>query len=126
MKKHIAFLVLFSLLGTLSWAQGTRSALFDVRKSQQELEIMKGILSTTLSFISQNMQTASTPENASAGVYARVLTGWRYSNINGFYLAGQGAVFVIPSSGFRFGNFEIRVGGVPVNPYATLLASEGY
>ncbi len=105
MKKYIAVAVFLSFLSTLSWAQGTRPELFDVRKSQQELEIMKGILSTTLSFMAQNMQTANAPENIRTGGYARNLSGYRHTNISGFYLAGQGAVFVIPSSGWRLGAY---------------------
>ena len=56
MKKHLATILVLTCLGAFSFAQGTKTALFDVTKSQQELEIMKGILGTTLSFVAQNVQ----------------------------------------------------------------------
>ncbi len=87
MKRYIAAIAILLLLGAFSWGQGTREP-FDVKKSTEELEIMKGILNTTLSFIAQNA-----PKTASRG---------RFSNQSAFYLAGQGAVFVISTSELRF------------------------
>ena len=48
---------------------------------------MKGILSTTISYVGQNQQKDA----------------WRLntSNMSAYYLVGQGAVFVIPTSVFR-------------------------
>jgi hypothetical protein len=104
MKKYMATTLVFLCLGSFSWAQGAKATLFDAVKSQQELEIMKQILGTTLSFVAQNMQKqqASTRTvNTPFGPYS-VRDPWRYSNMNAFYLYGQGAVFVIPTSNLRF------------------------
>ncbi len=87
MKKQFAGMLMFIGAATLCWAQGTKTP-FDLRKAQEELAIMKGILGTALSFAAQD----SAP---------RASSSWRFSNINAFYLAGQGAVFVIPRSGLR-------------------------
>lgn len=111
MKKLIASFLILICLGAFSWAQGTKTELFDTKKAQEELEIMKGILSTTLSFVTQSMQqpkpstgrgVVSTPFGGAAvgGTY-----GWRTSNMNAFYLYGQGAVFMIPTSGLRVLNY---------------------
>lgn len=57
---------------------------------QQELQVMKSILSTTLSFVAQSEQAAGTAlGTAQAG---RVGVG----RIDALYLKGQGAVFMIP------------------------------
>ena len=113
MKKYFAGILIFTCLGSFSWsaAQGAKADLFDVLKSQQELEIMKGILSTTLSFVAQSLQKQSTAQAGTRGtttpfgsvsVYS---SGLRFSNMNAFYLYGQGAVFVIPSSTLRSSSF---------------------
>jgi hypothetical protein len=86
MKRHITGIILMLFLGTFSWGQATKES-FDTKKSREELEIMRGILKTTLTFVAQN-----SPDKSSR---------WRFSNLNAFYLAGQGAVFVIPTSGYR-------------------------
>jgi hypothetical protein len=92
MKKYLAgFFIIFSL-GTFTKAQETKAP-FDVKTSQEELEIMKGIISTKLSYVAEDSQK----ESASL---------WRFSNINAFYLSGQGAVFVIPTSSLRAFNFR--------------------
>jgi hypothetical protein len=86
MKKHFVGVLIILGLGAFSWAQGTKEP-FDVKKSQEELEIMRGILGTTLSFVQDKSQSQPSV--------------WRYSNLSAFYLAGQGAVFMIPTSAFR-------------------------
>ncbi len=118
MKKYIAFTLIFLCLGTFSWAQGAKTTLFDVVKSQQELEIMKQILGTTLSFVAQNIQKqqaankqVSTPlVSTPFGPYA-VRDTYRYGNMNAFYLYGQGAVFVIPTSNLRFSGYGALASG---------------
>jgi hypothetical protein len=55
--------------------------LFDVKRSQREIEIMRGILRTSLSFVGEDLEAP----------FSR--TDWQ--SIDGFYLYGQGAVFVI-------------------------------
>jgi hypothetical protein len=98
MKKPIVTLLIALSAAALLWAQGSKEP-FDARKSREELEIMKGILNTTLSFVAQSVQ-----QPAGASKQARIQSPWRFSNITGFYLAGQGAVFVIPTSGLRAWN----------------------
>jgi hypothetical protein len=100
MKKYLASMLVVTCLGAFSWAQAPRD-LFDVKKSQEELEIMKGILGTTLSFVSQNLvrqaASAGTTKPAAENVWG---SSYRFSNITAYYLVGQGAVFHIPSSSF--------------------------
>jgi hypothetical protein len=91
MKKHIAGIAMLLLLGSFSWGQGTKQP-FDVKKSREELEIMKEILNTTIKFHAQNSQTKPTRA--------------RFSSLSAFYLAGQGAVFVVTTS-------ELRISGIP-------------
>lgn len=93
MKKQIAVILITLSLAAFSWAQGTNEY-FDGKKSQEELEIMKGILNTTISLITQ--------DNDQKGISIR-----RNPNIQAFYLAGQGAVFVIPISSSPSYNLEL-------------------
>jgi prefoldin subunit 5 len=97
MRRFFAIVILGLNLGLLSWglAQGTRSDLFDQRKVDQELEIMKGILGTTLDFAVQDLQASSAEKTTGE---RRFEHPWGSSNISGFYLYGQGATFVIPTS----------------------------
>src|SRR5207247_8827042 len=99
MKKTYATLLLLIALGLLPWgATQTRTDLFDLKKSQQELEIMRGILSTTLGFVMKELRSkdSSAAEPREEFVYAG-----RFSNVSAFYLYGQGAIFIIPASSFR-------------------------
>ncbi len=86
MKKYVAGILIVLALGVLCLAQAAKEP-FDLKKSQAELEIMKGILSTTAKYIAQN--------------YQKNVSGWSFSNISAYYLVGQGAVFVIPTSGLN-------------------------
>lgn len=101
MKRQIVTLLLIAALGLVSWAtaQSGSSAPFDVRKTQQELEIMRGILNTTLGFVASDLRSrkasTSNPELSVLG------GSWWSSNISAFYLYGQGAVFIVPVSGLR-------------------------
>ena len=112
MKKHIACFLILMCLGVFSWAQGTKTELFDTKRAQEELEIMKGILSTTLSFVTQSMQKPQPSTGGRGGVVTPFGAtpagsyGWRTSNLNAFYLYGQGAVFMIPTSSMRVFAFE--------------------
>ena len=91
------------VLLSLNGSQGAQVQPFDLRKCQQELEIMKGILRTTLGFASQELAAGlksdkmATHPTAKRFVFGR---GGEF-NIGAFYLAGQGAVFTIPTSGVR-------------------------
>lgn len=98
MKRFFVILILALNLGLLgfSLAQGSRSDLFDQKKVEYELQIMQGILGTTLDFAIQEIQAASTNKGGSERHLPRALD---LENISGFYLYGQGATFVIPTSG---------------------------
>jgi hypothetical protein len=91
------------VLLSLNGSQSAQVQPFDLRKCQQELEIMKGILRTTLGFASQELgsslknEKVETKPGSKRIVFAR---GGDFS-IGAFYLAGQGAVFTIPTSGVR-------------------------
>jgi hypothetical protein len=95
-------------IGLLSWgaAQGTRADLFDLKKSQQELEVMKGILTTTLNFFLKESRRASTQkgERDEDQVYKdfTVRGPWGGSRVSAFYLYGQGATFIIPVSALGY------------------------
>jgi hypothetical protein len=91
------------MLWSLNSFQGAQVQPFDLRKCQQELEIMKGILRTTLGFASQELAAGLKSEKVETRVAAKRFTFGRTGefNIGAFYLAGQGAVFTIPTSGVR-------------------------
>jgi hypothetical protein len=95
MKKQLLILPLITVMGVISWgnAQSGSSAPFDLKKSQQELEIMSGILNTTIGFVAD--------ESRSTGSARRFSRNWWSSNVSAFYLYGQGAVFLIPVSSLR-------------------------
>ncbi len=96
MRRFFAVLILILNIGLLwSLAQGTRTDLFDQRKVDQEIEIMKGILGTTLDFAVRDMQSSNATSANEMGRLEHTL-GW--NNISGFYLYGQGATFIIPTS----------------------------
>jgi hypothetical protein len=82
MKKYIVCVLSILSLSLFCWAQAAKEP-FDVKKSQAELEIMKGILGTTAKFVAQNFQKRTSP--------------WNSFNISAYYLVGQGAVFTIPT-----------------------------
>ena len=86
MKLYSAVIMMFLSLGTVALGQGKKDV-FDVKKSREELEIMRGILDAKLTFHSVN----SAEQNLQA----------RFANRDAFYLAGQGAVFVITASGLQ-------------------------
>jgi len=77
-----------------SRAQGPGD-LFDAKKSETELEIMKGILGTTMA------HAAETGDQ----------DAWRLNtpNISAYYLVGQGAVFVIPASAIRMARLALNM-----------------
>ncbi len=106
MNKNISAFLAVLCLVSVSWAQSAKNAPFDTQKSQEELQIMKGILSTTISFVGQNLQKSTGTTQASTPFGAVAVSGWRSSNINAFYLYGQGAVFVVSTSGLRSYNFS--------------------
>jgi hypothetical protein len=100
MLKPLLSCVLSIGLATLSLAtaQSARGDLFDTKKSQQELEVMRGILSTTLSFVLKELRGQEGPSKDDAfSLFAYKGT----PTITSFYLYGQGAVFMLPVSSLR-------------------------
>jgi hypothetical protein len=86
-------------LGIVSWGAAQGPQVVDLRNARQELEIMRGILQTTLSFVMRDIRQreAGAKTTESRG---RVLWSGG-SDIDAFYLQGQGAVFVVSTSGLR-------------------------
>lgn len=108
MKRRLAlaaFAVLFALVFVIVKPIAQQPP-FDKEKSRQELETMKGILRTSLSYALKRMDTkpASTGEPAVIGFGKGE---WGFGGIEAFYLQGQGAVFVIPMSALRGGGHMI-------------------
>jgi hypothetical protein len=106
--RHLCTFLLMISMGLLSWgaAQGARPDLFDLKKSQQELEVMKGILNTTLNFVLKELRDSSTgkAERDEVQVYKdfTVHGPWGGPRVSAFYLYGQGATFIIPVSAMRY------------------------
>src|SRR5512143_4000654 len=105
MKKQSWALLLAMSIGLLSFGspQTSQSSLFDAKKSQQELQIMKGILSTTLGCVASEIRNreagSSKQEHAILGrMYEE---SWGGPGIGAYYLYGQGATFIIPISSLR-------------------------
>lgn len=102
MKKQFWALLLAVSVGLLSFApaQNSQSTLFDAKKSQQELQIMKGILSTTLGFVASELRSREAGTSKQGDVHlGRVYErSWGASGIGAYYLYGQGATFIIPIS----------------------------
>jgi hypothetical protein len=90
-------------LWSLNSFQGAQVQLFDLRKCQQELEIMKGILRTTLGFASQELAAGLKGDKVETKPGMKRFTFGRTGefSVGAFYLAGQGAVFTIPTSSVR-------------------------
>ena len=91
------------MLWSLNSFQGAQVQPFDLRKCQQELEIMKGILRTTLGFASQELAAGPKSDKVETKPGMKRFTFGRTGDfsIGAFYLAGQGAVFTIPTSSVR-------------------------
>jgi hypothetical protein len=115
MKKKFWALLLVISVGLLSFgsAQTNQSTLFDAKKSQQELQIMKGILSTTLGFVASELRNREAGSSKADGNHLeRVYEGaWGGHGIGAYYLYGQGATFVIPISSLRL-SFSRSMRGV--------------
>lgn len=96
MKKHLGSMFLAACLGFQPWAsaQGSQPELFDVKKVNKEMEVMRGILRTTLGFVAKELQGGETGPDRDRGFRE----AWSFSSISSFYLYGQGAVFTIPAS----------------------------
>jgi hypothetical protein len=103
MKRSHWFVLLFAclILLPLGSTESAQVQPFDVKKCRQELEIMRGILRTTLGFASKELTASTKVSDDSKKTFAVFMRGGEFSNIGAFYLAGQGAVFTIPASGLR-------------------------
>lgn len=101
MKRQFLAVVAVLCLGMFSRAQGSGN-LFDAKKSETELEIMKGILGTTIS------HAAETGDQ----------DAWRLNtpNISAYYLVGQGAVFVIPAPAIRMARLALNMQEIKLDP----------
>ena len=82
MKKRIAVIIAVITISIFSWSQENRT-LPDAKKSGDDMEIMRGILDSTLK------------------LYAPKTSILNRFDINSFYLRGQGAVFTISTAGLR-------------------------
>jgi len=69
----------------------------DSQKSRQELETMEGILSTTLGYAVKRLETNPPAEGDRAFRFHRMDGG----EVSGYYVYGQGAVFMIPISALQ-------------------------
>jgi hypothetical protein len=99
MNKSLFAITTLLILGLVSWGAAQGTSPVDLVKSRQEMEIMRGILKTTLEFVVQDLaqrETSGKPETSRRHAY------WSgSSDIGSFFLQGQGAVFVISASGLR-------------------------
>jgi hypothetical protein len=84
--------VLALALGLTAWAQDARSPLFDTNRTGRQLEIMKGILETTLQYA---LKDARSGETVTSGEHRLREVYFGETRIGGYYLFGQGAVFTI-------------------------------
>jgi hypothetical protein len=76
--------------------QTSRQELFDSKKSNRDLEVMKGIIRTTLGFVAEEVR--GTQAGSTRGALSIGMEYYGSSSISAYYLVGQGAVFTIPSS----------------------------
>ena len=99
-KSHLALtLITCLILLPLNSPESAQLQPFDLKKCQQELEIMKGILRTTLNFAAKQLASSQKKESKS-GQEGKAITvlafdGGEFSGIKAFYLSGQGAVFLL-------------------------------
>ncbi|MDX1388215.1 MAG: hypothetical protein R3344_03445, partial [Acidobacteriota bacterium] len=116
MSKHTIWMIaaLAIALGATALTARGETPDFDLKESQQEIEVMKGILRTTMTFASDDLE----------GVLAD--NDWERSAIDGYYLVGQGAVFMISlpaPHGSRF--YPAEIVGLSPGP-STIGQGSGY
>ncbi len=104
MKKQLCALALAAGLGLSSWgtAQGGLSDPLEQKKAQHEIQVMTGILQTTLEFVANELRNRESASGKSEGQNS----GWKVSHfstpdVSSFYLYGQGVTFIIPISSLR-------------------------
>ncbi len=111
-KSHLALTLIACLfLLPLNSPESAQLQPFDLKKCQQELEVMKGILRTTLNFAAKDLASRQKKELKSGlegkAIAALAFHGGEFSGIKAFYLSGQGAVFLLPASSLR-DSFKFR------------------
>jgi hypothetical protein len=106
MKKNMIAALLWIALGLVSWGAAQSGQPFDLRKSKQELEIMKGILETTLNFVVQEIRQRES-SSKSGSLLGRFYGGG--PDVRALYLPGQGALFMIATSGLSHRMWEVEV-----------------
>jgi vacuolar-type H+-ATPase subunit I/STV1 len=106
MKKTIAaFLAIFGM--TAFFLANGMEEPAHAKKSKEEIEIMKGILNTTLSYAAQSLSQRGTSTASSKTTSAYGSMPIKFSKINAFQLAGQGVVFVIPTASLRTSGLNV-------------------
>jgi hypothetical protein len=107
MKKYITALLVIFGMATFISANGTEAPA-NRKKSQEEIEIMKGILNTTISYTVRNLnqQEKTTTSTAATSAFVRTI---REPKIHDFRLAGQGVVFVIPMTSLSISDSSVFV-----------------
>ncbi len=103
MKRRIV-LIMLALLVTLCFTMiqpAAQQPVVDSQKSRQELETMEGILSTTLGYAVKRLNTNQTQ---ASGDRVFRLHGMGPSEVSGYYVYGQGAIFMIPVSALGRGH----------------------
>jgi len=113
MRRRIV-LTLLALLVTLGPAivqPAAQQPVVDSQKSRQELETMEGILGTTLGYAVKRLGNNQAAEGDRAFRFHR-MDG---DEVSGYYVFGQGAVFMIPISALGRGqgtDFEVELGDI--------------
>ncbi len=89
--KSILFLTAFFILGGVSIGQPD----IDPVQAEKELEVMKSVISTSLSLTKKSLRKVETSESR-RGRLERYTLDFDEESIEGYYLYGQGVVFTIP------------------------------
>ncbi|MGI8782243.1 MAG: hypothetical protein ACR2L2_01130 [Acidobacteriota bacterium] len=100
MRRKFCLLLVLVLLAATPGSSGAQSGAtqqFDLKETRQELEIMRGILETTLDFVTRDNQS----EDSEASLLGRRIYRGGFSDMSSYYLQGQGALFTIPSHSLR-------------------------
>ena len=86
----IGLLMTLATLISLVVVELAQAQLFDLEKSRQEIETMRGILTTTLDYALKGTRHETTDPN-----FGDLIQFNRFNRVNGYYLYGQGALFTI-------------------------------
>lgn len=105
--RNILFSIIFFALIGFSAGQPN----VDPVQGEKELEVMKSVISTSLSLAKKSLREEE-PQEIRFGRYRRYTTDFNADVIEGYYLHGQGVVFTIPYpclSGRFPGNWENEI-----------------